>query len=165
MCVCVSQHSVATAYFLPFCTMVYICDGRRITQIQTVLVNIGLDSECILNWNLRNIIIFVTLNSEGRDIHACQTFYILKDQTFLHPKCQTFSILKKRWTCCIIMYGRPEYSHSDLPALSDPETVMNEPIWRDQCPLIIFHSATQMGYPFSRETMKRNPDKSLTCLI
>lgn len=109
------QHSVATAYFFPFYTMFYICDGRRITHIQTVLVNIGLDSECVLNRNLRNRIIFVTLNSEGRDIHARQTFYILKGQTFLHPKCQTFSILKEGWMCYIIMYGRPEYSHSDLP--------------------------------------------------
>lgn len=95
--------------------MVYICDGRRITHIQTVLVNIGLDSECVLNQNLRNRIIFVTLNSEGRDIHAHQTFYILKGQTFLHPKCQTFSILKEGWMCCITMYGRLEYRHSDLP--------------------------------------------------
>ena len=114
------QHSVATAHFFPFCTMVYICDGRRITHIQTVLVNIGLDSECILNWNLRIRITFVTLNSEGRDIHAYQTFYILKGQTSLHPKCQTLSILKEGWMCCTIMYGRPEYSHGDLPRGSYP---------------------------------------------
>lgn len=44
-------------------------------------------------------------------------------------------------------------------------TVMNEAIWRDQCPLIILHSAKQMGYPCSRESMKRNPEKSLICLI
>lgn len=50
-------------------------------------------------------------------------------------------------------------------ALEDPETVMNEAIWRDQCPSIILHSAEQMGYPFSGENAKRNPEKSLICLI
>lgn len=50
-------------------------------------------------------------------------------------------------------------------ALADPETVMNEAIWRDQCPSIILHSAKQMGYPFSGENTKRNPEKSFICLI
>lgn len=50
-------------------------------------------------------------------------------------------------------------------ALEDPETVMNEAIWRDQGPSMILHSAKQMGYPFSRNTMKRNPEKPLICLI
>lgn len=47
----------------------------------------------------------------------------------------------------------------EADALEHPRTVMNEAIWRDQCPLIALHSAKQMGYPFSRDNMKRNPEK------
>lgn len=50
-------------------------------------------------------------------------------------------------------------------ALEDPETVMNEAIWRDQCPSIILCSAKQMGYPFSRENMKSNPENPLFALF
>ena len=61
--------------------------------------------------------------------------------------------------------GVAEVTFLGADALEDPETVMNEAIWRDQCPSIILHSAKQMGYPFSGENMKRNPEISLIFLI
>lgn len=52
-CFSSSQHSVATAHFPSFCTVVYIYGGRVVKYVQTVLAKIVLDSECILDWNLR----------------------------------------------------------------------------------------------------------------
>lgn len=50
-------------------------------------------------------------------------------------------------------------------ALEDPGTVMNEAIWRGQCPLTILHSAKQREYPLSRESMKGKPENPLIYLI
>lgn len=60
---------------------------------------------------------------------------------------------------CMGGQSRARVTFLEADALEHPRTVMNEAIWRDQCPLIALHSAKQMGYPFSGDNMKRNPEK------